>query len=90
MEQQLRHPDVQLDALDTARLTPVVRKLLDRASAIVTGWQHDKISSGIGIGTAVYRISGQAQDNGRTIPWSIILKVLIPIPGQDDPTHWFY
>ncbi len=90
MEQSLRQLDVPLDDLDEARLTPIVRQALDSQSATVADWRQEKVSSGIGLGTAVYRLTGRAQDDGQTIPWSLILKVQLPIPGQDDPTHWFY
>ncbi|NOZ28124.1 MAG: hypothetical protein GXP39_08750 [Chloroflexi bacterium] len=88
MEQ--RNPDMRLDGLDAPKLTPIVRRALNSPTATVIDWQQERVSSGVGLGTAVYRLTGQAQDNGQTIPWSLILKALYPISGQDDPTHWFY
>ncbi|HEY64455.1 MAG TPA: hypothetical protein G4O02_07770 [Caldilineae bacterium] len=90
MEQGTRLPDVQLSDLDTAELTPLVRRALDSETATITDWQQERVSSGVGLGTTVYRLTGHAQDNGQVIPWSLILKIQLPIPGQDDPSHWFY
>ncbi|HEY64456.1 MAG TPA: phosphotransferase [Caldilineae bacterium] len=90
MGPRMRQPDVQLNDIDAAKLTPIVRQALDNPAAIVTDWETERLSGGIGVGTAVYRISGQAQHGDQTISWSLILKVQLPVPGHDEPSDWAY
>ncbi|MCD6289880.1 MAG: hypothetical protein J7M34_05195, partial [Anaerolineae bacterium] len=70
MERGTRQPNIQLEGLDAARLTPIVRQVLDTPTAVVMEWKTERLSGGIGMGTAVYHLSGQAQDDGQTTPWS--------------------
>lgn len=90
MERRNRQPDVQLDGLNETKLTPIVRQALNNPTATVTDWRSERLTGGIGVGTAVYRISGQAQDGERIVPWSLVLKVQLPIPGHEEPSGWSY
>ncbi len=88
MEQ--RKPGMQLDDLDAAKLTPIVQQILNSQTATLIQWRYEQLSGGVGRGTAVYRVSGQAQDGSQTLSWSLILKTLNPVPGEYGPSHWFY
>jgi hypothetical protein len=65
----------QLDAIDKATLAPLVRSALNSVTAEVISWSYAQLRGGAGGGT-VYRFSGEGHDQGRTLPWSLILKVL--------------
>ena len=82
--------DTHVDAIDAAKLTPLVRRAQGCEMARITDWHCQQIRAGVGAGTAVYRFTGQARDQEKTVPWSLVLKVLHPVAGQDDPSHWFY
>jgi len=42
------------------------------------------------VGTSVYRFSGQGRDQGQTVPWSLVLKILRPEGGSADASAWEY
>jgi Phosphotransferase enzyme family len=78
----------QLQAVDQARLTPLVRQALGSESVSLIDWQV--APHGGGAGQSVYRFVGSAHDRGKTIPWSLVLKV-VPTPSSDDePSAWRY
>jgi hypothetical protein len=72
---------IQLQAVDRARLTPLVRHALGNESVSLIDWQVAPY--GGGAGQRVYRFMGSADDRGKTIPWSLVLKV-VPAPSSDD------
>jgi hypothetical protein len=76
-----------LAAVNENTLTPLVQRALDAPSARVLSWECQPIYAGRGIGTAVYRFSGQAHHQGKTVPWSLILKVLNEDSVRADPAH---
>lgn len=76
-----------LAQIDEATLTPLVQRALDRPTAVVLTWTCETLHGGLGTGTAVYRFAGQARDQGETVPWSLILKVLWADPSRADPAH---
>ena len=80
----------QLEAIDQATLTPLVQSALDSDTVEVIDWGYEPVHAGIGAGTAVYRFSGQGRDQDRTVPWSLILKVVSPEGGSDDVSAWNY
>ena len=65
-----------LALIDAATLTPLVQRALNRPTAVVLTWTCETLHGGLGTGAAVYRFAGQARDQGETVPWSLILKVL--------------
>ena len=79
-----------LDTIDQATLTPLVQSALNSQTIEVINWSYDQLHGGIGAGTAVYRFSGQGRSQNRTIPWSLILKVLRPQGGAADISAWNY
>ncbi len=76
-----------LALIDAATLTPLVQRALARPTAVVLTWTCETLHGGVGTGNAVYRFAGQARDQGETVPWSLILKVLWVDPSRADPAH---
>lgn len=83
----------RLQSIDTAALTPIVRKALDDPALTVTDWSSASVHGGVGGGaggTAVYRYSGTAISDGTSTPWSVILKATSARPGEkSDSTHYW-
>src|SRR5262245_27775330 len=80
-------------ALDRATLTPVVRRAVGSATAVVDCWGLQPLGTAFAQMTGgLYRVSGRATDRGRSAPWSAVLKICRDpgIPGQADPRHTFY
>ena len=80
----------QLAAVDQATLTPLVQSALDSKTVEVVRWEFKQLHGGIGVGTGIYRFSGQGRDGGQSIPWSLILKTLRPEGGSPDVSAWNY
>lgn len=79
---------MQLRAVDQTTLAPLVRQSLGSESVSLIDWQVAPY--GGGAGQCVYRFAGSAHDQGMTIPWSLVLKV-VPTPSSDDePSAWRY
>src|SRR5215212_7076789 len=72
---------MQLQAVDQATLTPLVRKALGSEFVSLIDWQVAPY--GGGAGQCVYRFVGSAHDRGSTVPWSLVLKI-VPAPSHDD------
>jgi len=79
-------PDTQLQSIDTAMLTPLVRQALGSGTVEVVDWDTEQIYAG-GTRARIYRYSGEAREGGKTVPWSLILKVERPQADLDDPSH---
>jgi hypothetical protein len=90
MDEKFETQAARLAELDRATLTPLVRSALNSQTVEVVDWVFKRLHGGIAAGTAIYRFSGQAHDQGHTIPWSLILKVLWPGVGSTDPGAWDY
>ena len=82
--------ETQLAAVDQDTLTPLVQRALNSGTFKVADWTFEPLHGGIGEGTAIYRFSGEGDDQGQTIPWSLILKILPPEGGSADPAAWDY
>lgn len=76
-------------ALDAATLTPIVRRLLQDATATVVTWTDEPLDGGFS-GSAVYRVHGQAQLADRPAAWPLILKEISPATGGQAPTNFDY
>ena len=74
----------QLQAVDAARLTPLVRQALGSGSASLVDWQVAPY--GGGAGESVYRFVGSSHDQGKAIPWSLVLKIAPARSNDDDPS----
>lgn len=75
-------PVAPIFALDRADLTAPVRRALARPVLEVVDWTCRPIHAPINQATGgVYRVSGTASDQGRTVSWSLILKVVQAAAG---------
>ena len=90
MAEELDRQTAQLAAIDQATLTPLIQSALGSKSVEVVNWEFEPLHGGIAAGTAVYRFSGQGRDQGQTIPWSLILKILRSGVGSADASAWDY
>ena len=79
-----------LAAIDRATLAPLVQRALNSETVEVIDWEFEQLHGGIAAGTAIYRFSGQGRDQGQTIPWSLILKILRSGVGSADVSAWDY
>jgi hypothetical protein len=78
-----------LKPIDKPMLTPLVCRVLNRATAEVLDWQASELYGG-GITTKILRFSGNALDGGTTRPWSLILKIIRPDGKEDNPESLRY
>jgi hypothetical protein len=90
MDEQLKSQAAQLAAIDRATLAPLAQRALGSKTFEVVDWEFEPLHGGIAAGTAIYRFFGQGRDRGRTIPWSLILKILRPEGGSADVSAWDY
>ncbi|MBK9125489.1 MAG: phosphotransferase [Chloroflexi bacterium] len=83
----------RLQSIDSATLTPIIRKVLNDEALTITEWSSTSVHGGVGGGaggTAVYRYSGTAVSAGASTPWSVILKVTSARPDEkSDSTHYW-
>jgi len=86
--------DTQLQSIDRATLTPLVRQALGSEAVEVTDWDAEQIHGGAASGnigsSAVHRVSGHGRDQGDAVEWSLILKVLYPQAHRDQPSDYDY
>ena len=90
MDEKLETQAASLAAIDQATLAPLVRNALNSETVEVVKWEFEQLHGGIAAGTSVYRFSGTGRDQGRTIPWSLILKMLRSEGGSADISAWDY
>jgi hypothetical protein len=71
-----------------ADLVPPVRRLLGSERADVLTWEVQPIGyAAVSLADrSLFRVTGHAQDHGQALPWTLILKVLRPPPGEEYPT----
>ena len=67
-------PIPTLSDLDHSTLSPIVRAALGSSSAEVVEWHVIPITQGRASAAGVFRIAGTADDQGKTRPWSLMLK----------------
>jgi hypothetical protein len=80
----------ELAAIDPVTLTPIVQSALNSDTVELASWDCEQLPGGVGAGMAVHRFAGQARDQGQTVSWSLILKVLHPQVYGDDLSAWNY
>ena len=78
-----------LKTIDTAMLIPLVRRALNRDAAEIMDWQSTPLY-GAGLNSKIVRFSGNARDRDTILPWSLILKIVRPHDGEDDPVSLRY
>jgi hypothetical protein len=85
--------DTQLESMDSATLTPLVQQALGSETIEVADWQCQQIyggAGGVSGSRRVYRCTGNVQDQGQTVDWSLILKTIRPRPSRGDPSSRSY
>lgn len=88
-DQSDKAPNVQgLQTVDRDTLTPLVRQAINSQSYEIIDWDYKPVHGGAGdrgVGlSGIYRFAGEGRDNGQTVPWSLILKVIgSPAQGGD-------
>jgi hypothetical protein len=73
-----------IDRIDRATLTPIVRRALGDDSAEVADWRFGSVKGGAkgvlhGI-SSVHRVAGMAAVGKRSLPWTVIAKLLAATP----------
>ncbi len=86
MEPRAAHTPATVDKFT---LRPVVRRALERDTAQVLDWQFDSLYGASG-NSEIFRFSGNAQDGGTNLPWSLILKTIRSTDEEDDPISLRY
>jgi hypothetical protein len=76
--------------IDPQTIPSLVRKTLGNPSLQVGEWDVEKISGGLEIGSAIYRLSGTAKADGAELSWSLIIKEIQRDPANDDPDGCHY
>jgi hypothetical protein len=76
--------------VDTAVLLPVVRRAHVRPRLEISHWTTEQIQGGGGSSLGVHRIGGEGFDDGDTLRWSVILKVLGSSETTSEPASWGY
>jgi hypothetical protein len=90
MNEAVETLEVQLAEIDGDTLAPLVHSALGSKTVEVLSWEYEQLHGGIAAGTAVYRFSGQGRDQGKVVPWSLILKTLRPEGGSAGVSAWDY
>lgn len=80
----------RLDTVDPTTLTPLVQRMLNTSHAEVTSWRYEPVEGGFGHAYGIYRFQGGAQAEGRPLGWSLILKILGPATGSQEPAALDY
>lgn len=76
--------------VDQACLTSLVQKILDRPALQVSNWKVQQLHGGVEWDSAVFRFQGEATDGTENIPWSLILKTILPAKKSADPAGIWY
>jgi hypothetical protein len=82
--------DAAIQSIDNSILTPIVRRALDSDTVEVGEWDCQRLYGGASQAEGVFRFSGMGHLRGETAPWSIVLKIVPPIPPVDDPSYSHY
>lgn len=79
-------------ARDAGQLEQAVRVALGNPGAALAGWDLAPMREGAGAAGAgrLYSLRGTAHVGASEQSWRLVLKVLTPVPGQDDPTDISY
>ncbi len=89
---QLQNRLQTLTALDSARLTEIVRQAQASPSFEIGSWDVGQLSSdGMVNPEGLFLFGGDGHDERGQRPWSVVLKMLqarTPEPDPSDPWHW--
>jgi hypothetical protein len=78
----------RLEDAAAGRLREVVRTALGEPGAMLGEWDAAPMQATAS--RALYLLTGASRVGAAEYPWSVVLKVLAPVAGQDDPAHIFY
>jgi hypothetical protein len=73
-------------SLDTAHLASFVRQATGCMRLELANWHASLIHGGATTHAQVYRVLGQGLDQGRTVPWSLVLKEWRQREADDRPS----
>lgn len=69
--------DASLPPINQTLLSGPVRRALGSATVEVADWQCEVLHGGYGSASGgVYRVTGTGRDQGQTVPWSLVLKIV--------------
>lgn len=82
-------PDIAARVQRTSRedLNDLVRRATRDETIEVADWQCRTLQGGGAATGGVYRLAGRGRTRGRSVPWSVVLKVIAPPPTQGE-TGW--
>lgn len=84
---------VRLAGVAAERLREVVRTALCEPAAVLGTWEATPLRGGASLASgasAIWRISGVARVGTAERSWSVVLKAVVAVAGQDDPTRIGY
>ena len=100
------HAFSSISQLDTATLTPIVRRILKSPTAVPLDWTYEDAGYRLinEVTRGLYHVAGHADDRGRRVSWTAFVKVLSASGAadadsgsmgwnfrpSDEPTHWNY
>ena len=84
------HAEQVKRAMQQVNLDDLVAQSLSVPQVSVNDFSASNIAVGVGVGSSVHKIVGTAEFDGRTVPWSIVLKLLNKLPGQEASASGFY
>lgn len=76
--------------IDPGHLTALVQQSLERPALQLTEWSVQQLHSGMEWDSAVFRVHGEAEDAGKAVAWSLILKTVKPAADANDPAGVHY
>ncbi len=76
-----------LPSVDRRALQSVIRKAMGRPDAQLLAWDYEHIASPLKPDTPVYRFTGQARAGSRTLPCSVVLKIISVQAGAERPSE---
>jgi hypothetical protein len=79
-----------LPPLTAEMLRAPVGRALAAAGAGISNWQVTPLSGGLGLLASLSRVAGRAQRQGTLVPWSLVLKIILPptTGGLVSATNW--
>jgi hypothetical protein len=78
-----------LESIDRPMLTRLARRALNCNTAEIVDWQSSPLYGG-GHNSEIFRFSGNASDQGVILPWSLILKIIRRLEGEENPLSLRY
>lgn len=80
---------VPLEPLNEVALAEVVRAATERPGAQLGSWMSQPLGGGGG-NAALYRVAGEAEDNGQAVSWAVVAKIAMRPAVETAATAWNY